>query len=187
MSRLAAEPAPDSGRWERWRAAIYRTDLLELPQKLNGLAEQIDYRLLPGTDSEHVRALVTNLFDVALRIKELGDARERVGSDPRLEQVVDDLRAWRLLAQQQFRAWADDPSAALGSGADAAGQLSARLARMEANIETARAGAGAEPLRVDYESFYRYLGGFRGLSEAAISYAGLASAVDWKPWQEARF
>ena len=40
---------------------------------------------------------------------------------------------------------------------------------------------------MDYEKLYRYLGGFRGLSEDAIGYAGLAAAVDWEPWREARF
>ena len=40
---------------------------------------------------------------------------------------------------------------------------------------------------MDYAGFYRYLGGFRGLSEAAIGYAGVAAAVDWEPWREARF
>jgi len=135
-----------------------------------------------------VRALVTNLLSLTLRIKELVDARQHLRPDPRLEQVVEDLRAWRLGTQQQFRLWAVDPSAALDPDVDMSERLTARLARMEANIDEARARrAGPEDFRVDYERFYRYLGGFRGLSEAAIGYAGLAAAVHWEPWREARF
>ena len=185
MSRLAPERDWGKGFVGRWRSIWYRNDLLELPVKLAAWSERIDYRLLPGTTPEHVRALVTNLLSLTLRIKELVDARQHLRPDPRLEQVVEDLRNWRLLAQQQFRLWAVDPSAALDPDADMSERLTAGLARMEANIDEAR--AGQEGLRVDYEAFYRYLGGFRGLSEAAIGYAGLAAAVNWAPWQEARF
>ncbi len=171
----------------RWRSAWYRNDLLELTQKLAALAEQIDYRLLPGTTPEQVRTLASHLLTLTLRIKELGDAREHVTPDPRLEQVVEDMRSWRLLAQQQFRLWAADPSASLRPDADMSERLTARLGRIEANLEEARARIGPEGLRVDYEAFYRYLGGFRGLSEAAIRYAGVAAAVAWEPWREARF
>ena len=35
--------------------------------------------------------------------------------------------------------------------------------------------------------FYRLLGGFRGVSEAAVAYAGVAGKVDWGEWREERF
>ena len=105
----------------------------------------------------------------------------------RPERVLEDLRDWRLLAQQQFRLWAADPSAALDPDADMSERLHARLARMEANIDAARARTAEEGFPVDYEKLYRYLGGLRGLSEAAIGYAGVAAAVSWEPWREARF
>jgi hypothetical protein len=41
--------------------------------------------------------------------------------------------------------------------------------------------------RVDHDRFYRYLGAFRGLSEAAIGHARVASGVYWDVWREARF
>jgi uncharacterized membrane protein YccC len=187
MSRLAPERDQRRGFAERWTSAWHQNDLLELPQKLVGLAEQIDYRLLPGTTAEQVRALVTSLFSLTLRIKELADAREQVEPDPRLEQVVDDLRDWRLRAQQQFRLWAAHPAAALELRDDLSARLHARLARIETHLDEARVHAGEQGFHVDYEKLYRYLGGFRGLSEDTIGYAGAAAAVDWEPWREARF
>ena len=187
MSRLAPERGRRKGFSERWRGAWVRNDLLELPEKLALLADRIDYRLLPGTTPEQVRLLVTNLLNMTLRIKDLADAREHMRPDPRLEQVVADLGEWRLVVQRQFRLWAADPAAALHGDAEMSERLHARLARMEANIEEARTRAREGGFRVDYEKLYRYLGGFRGLSEAAIGYAGVAAAVDWDPWREARF
>ena len=172
---------------ERWRDAWVRDDLLELPTKLAALVDRIDYRLLPGTTQEQAWSLARNLLDLSLRIKELLDARGQLRPDPRLEQVARDLRDWRLAAEQQFRRWATDPSATLDSAADISERLHARLARMEASIQAAREQAGGQGFQVDYEKLYRYLGGFRGLSEAAIGYAAVAAAVDWEPWREARF
>jgi len=185
MSGLA--PRQTQGRRERFWASLVRNDLLELPGKLATLAERIDYRALPGTQPEQVRELGGNLLLLALRIQELLEARERLDADPRLEQVVADLRSWRLVAQQQLRLWARDPSAALAPDVDLAKGLTARLLAIEDDIEEARTLAGLADFRVDPKSFYRYLGAFRGLSEAAIGHARVASRVSWDPWREARF
>jgi hypothetical protein len=39
----------------------------------------------------------------------------------------------------------------------------------------------------DGENFYRLLGAYRGVSEAAVAYAGVSGAIDWMPWYEERF
>ena len=39
----------------------------------------------------------------------------------------------------------------------------------------------------DYENFYRYLGAFRGLSEAAVFYLQNAQGINWAQWEEERF
>jgi hypothetical protein len=185
MARLA--PEQEVGLLQRWRSTLYRNDLLELPVKLASLGERIDYRALPGTQPEQVRELSANLFLLALRIHELLDAREGLDADPRLERVVADLRAWRLLAQQQLKLWAADPSAALAPDTDLSKRLTARLGDIEAHIEEARTSTGMAGFRVDHDRFYRYLGAFRGLSEAAIGHARVASGVYWDVWREARF
>ncbi len=187
MSRLAPDGDRTSGFAGRVRRQVYRGDLLAIAQKLLVLADRIDYRLLPGTRPEHVRALGANLLSLSLRIGELLEAREHVEPDPRLEEVVTELREWRLLAQRQFRLWADDPAAALDPGADLGERLHARLARIEDALEQGRGRAAGQGPPLDYPALYRYLGGFRGLSEAAIGYAGVSTSVDWDPWREARF
>ncbi len=53
-----------------------------------------------------------------------------------------------------------------------AGDLPARLAKLETRIDEAFARIGEGELSTeDYENFYRRLGNYRGLSEAAIHYA----------------
>lgn len=188
---LLSQLAPDSdlprGLLARWRSLWFRNDLLELPQKLEMLADRIDFRLLPGSSPAQVRGVVTQLLALTMRVKELVEARESVEPDPRLEEVVAELREWRLLAQHQFRLWADDPSAALAPSADMSERLHRRLAGIEADLEGARERAGDLGFGGDYEPLHRYLGAFRGLSEAGIEYSRLAGNIDWARWQEARF
>ena len=75
---------------------------------------------------------------------------------------------------------------ALGPSADVSERLHTRLARMGEALDRARAD-DVEGTRIDYEKLYRYLGGFRGLSEAGIAYATVSGTVDWEAWREARF
>ncbi|MDH3966565.1 MAG: hypothetical protein OEU56_06020, partial [Rhodospirillales bacterium] len=67
-------------------------------------------------------------------------------------------------------------------------RLAARMARLDARMEETQrqAEAGALSER-DYENFFRYLGGLRGLSETGIGFIRLAETVDWARWREARF
>ncbi len=42
--------------------------------------------------------------------------------------VLDDVRAWRLLAETQFQRWADDPAGEVEPGVAMQDRLTARLA-----------------------------------------------------------
>ena len=172
----------------RWRTALFRNDLLELPGKLDGYGRQIDYRAFPENTPEQVHALVIGVYALAYRIKDLIEAREYPQADLVARHVLDDVRAWRQVFEERFQRRAEDPTAQIEPAADVRDRLEARLARMEATIKDAFRQAGDEEIgRDDYQNFYRLLGCYRGLSEAAIGYAQLAEGIDWTRWHEARF
>ncbi len=188
MSRLALDRDDQKGLATRWKMALYRNDLLEIPMKLAGVGQRIDYRALPDTTPEQVQALTTSLQALAWRIKELADAREAPLADLLVQAVLEDVRAWRLIVQEQLRIWADNPTLAVEPGVDNRDRLTTRITKLEAQIgETLRLADEAKLSEGDYESFYRLLGAFRGLSESGIEYARLAEEVNWAQWQEARF
>jgi uncharacterized membrane protein YccC len=188
VSRLAVDREQSRSLADRWKARVYRDDLLELPVKLTTLAHEIDYRALPGTRPESVLALVASLHALALRLRDVVETRGDVKDDLLLREVRGDLNAWRQIAQDQFRLWARDPSADLDAGEEAGSRLAARLTRMEARLDAAYQLPGVQDLPAEErESFYRLLGGSRGFSEATIGYARLARGIDWTRWREARF
>ena len=67
-------------------------------------------------------------------------------------------------------------------------QLAARIEALEKRIGEARSRFDPSALsQAQYEGLYRSVGALRALSEAGVTYAALASGIDWRPWKEARF
>ena len=188
MARMALDWEQKKGLAGRWKTVLYRNRLLELPAKLVALGPQIDYRTFPDNTQEQVQALVTSLQALALRIKELVEARGQPQAEQLVRELIDDVHAWRMLVEKQFQLWADNQAQSVEPGVDPGDRLKALLAKMEAHMDKAFTLVSEGQLSdADYENFYRLLGSYRGLSEAAIDYAQLADGINWAPWQEARF
>jgi uncharacterized membrane protein YccC len=188
LSRLALDRDEQKGLPIHWRMVLYRNDLLEIPAKLTVLGQRIDYGMLSGQKPEQVQALVTSLEAIAYRIKELGDVRELPQADLLVTAVLDDLRAWRLIAQEQLRLWADGPALAASQGAEIRDRLLVKISRLEAQMgETLRRTKKEQVSEGELENFYRILGAFKGLSESGIEYSRAAEGIDWAIWKEERF
>jgi uncharacterized membrane protein YccC len=188
MARLALDWERRKGLLGRWKTTLYRNDLLELPEKLAVWGQHIDYRTFPDNTPKQVEALVTNLQALAYRIKELIEARQYLQADLLVRELSDDLRAWRILVENRFQLWADNPTMAVELGGQVQERLTARLAKFETRLDETFRLVGEDDLRdEEYENAYRLLGGFRGLSEAMIAYARLADGMNWAQWREERF
>jgi hypothetical protein len=188
ISRLALDWDEKKGIVDRWKTVLYRANLLELPYKLDQWGGKIDTRMFPDNNPEQVQKLVTSLHAFALRIKELAETRDLAQADLLVRELLDDLRAWRLIVQEHLRHWADDPATAVYSSVEMRARLMRRLDKLEARLdETFRLVGEGKLGAQDHENLYRLLGSFRGLSEAGIGYAQLAEKINWRKWQEARF
>ena len=188
LSRVALDRDEHRGLVKRWQMVIYRNDLLEIPAKLAVMGQRFDYKLLSGQTPEQVQTLVNGLQAIAYWIKELVEVRELPQADLLVAAALEDLRAWRLTAQELLRLWADDPALAALQSAEIRDRLVARISRLEAqigetfcNVEEGNLSEG------EFENFYRILGAFKGLSESGIEYSQIAQGIDWALWKEARF
>jgi hypothetical protein len=171
MARLG----PD---WERgkqhWLLSGYLNDLLGLPQKLAMTAKFIDYRMFPQNKPEAVQALNTNIEVIALKISMLVEARGSFKVEQLGRPLQADFRSWRTALEALFQRWAANPIA------EPADDLQQRLTTFETRIAQTFAAAGEGQVSdEDYENFYRLLGSYRGLSEAAVGYARLAHGFKW--------
>jgi len=88
--------------------------------------------------------------------------------------------------QEIFQSLAEDPAAVNQKALQS--RLDRKLAQLEVRIKEAlnKADEGQINNR-ESENFYRLLGAYRGVTEAAVAFAGVSGRIDWKPWYEERF
>jgi uncharacterized membrane protein YccC len=188
LSRMALDWEQTKGATGRWKTMLYRNDLWEIPAKLRAVGPQIDHRQFPDNTPEQVQALVNSLSALTFRIMELGELRERPQAKLLVQELLGDVRAWRLAIQEQIRLWADDPEAAARQQVDIQQRVTNRLASLETRIEETFGKAGDGELSdQDRENFYQLLGAWRGLSEAGVNFVHIANGINWAQWREARF
>ena len=171
MARLG----PD---WERgkqhWLLSGYLNDLSGLPPKLAMTAKFIDYRTFPQNKPEAVQALNATIEVIAIKLSMLVEAHGSFQVEQLGRPLQEDLRSWRTALVALFQGWADNPTAA------PADDLQERLTTFETRIAQTFAAAGGRQVNDETcENFYRLLGSYRGLSEAAVDYARLAHGFNW--------
>jgi uncharacterized membrane protein YccC len=186
LSRMDLDWEKKAGIVERLRLKLYQNDILGLGQKLSVAGGQIDQQLFPANTSEQVQRLVNSLGALALRLKDLVDAREYQQARLLMQKLLDDVKAWRIAIEALFKNWSADPTYEPDS--DLQNQLAAKLKGMEIRINQTLSQAEKGELREeDYKNFYHLIGSFRGLSESVVEHAKLSAGINWGEWKEARF
>jgi uncharacterized membrane protein YccC len=169
--------------WERLR---YRNDLLAIPDQLGTWGAMVDQRKYVGGSPGQLSMLATRLHMLGHRLQELFEARRNPQAQFLVDELSEDIRDWRLKMQELFQSLAEDPAAVNPEALQS--RLDRKLAQLEGRIKEAlnKAGEGQINNR-ERENFYRLLGAYRGVTEAAVVYAGVAVRIDWVPWYEERF
>jgi hypothetical protein len=186
LSTMRWDPGRSPTRLDRWRNAFHRQELVSLPQKLGAWARFIDTKVLPGTTPNKVQALVTGVQSLTYRMQELLEARANPHAELIVQELLKDIRAWRLRVQEAFQRLSEDPAS--GDTQRARAILAEIVERLEARVEETLNKASEGQLSAqEREHFYRLLGAFRGLSETLIGYTVTTAAIDWARWREARF
>lgn len=186
MLRSRLDPASTSGL-ERWRIAFHQRQLRSLPAKLAAWSSAIDRTLFPDNTAEQVQGLVTSAQTLVYRLDQFLDLdADAVRQEEILgRELRDDIDLWHTSLEATFDRWARNPDAE--PVALLRQRLEAGLLRLEQRIKEVLNRAGSDVSREEEEKFFRLLGGYRGISEAALAYAGAAQVINWPHWREERF
>jgi uncharacterized membrane protein YccC len=172
------------GWWERLRRS--RNDFLAIPDQLGTWGAMVEQRKYVGGSPEQLPLLATRLHMLGHRLQELLEARRNPQAQFLVDELSEDIRVWRFKMQEIFQLLAEDPAAVNQEALQS--KLDRRVEQLEVRIKEAlnKADEGQISDR-DSENFYHLIGAYRGVSEAAVAYAGVSGAIDWKPWYEERF
>jgi uncharacterized membrane protein YccC len=186
MSTMHWDPQRPVTQLDRWRDAFHAREVSTLPRKLGTWGPHIDTKALSGTSPQQVQAVVTSLQGLTYRMQELLEERGNPQAQFLVQELQEDVRAWRLRVQEILKRLSGDPAA--GERETFRTRLDRILFHLEERIKGAldKAPEGLFSDR-DGENFYRLLGAYRGVSEALVNYAGSADTIDWAQWYEERF
>jgi uncharacterized membrane protein YccC len=170
---------------EQWRIAFHRRQLCSMPAKLGAWGKAIDLNSFPGNTPEQVQAMVASIQALVYRIEQILETGLVYREKPISLELREDLKIWHRGIETTFDRWSrapeTEPVAALKL------RLEAALRLLEQRIKEVISRDGGEVSRQEEEDFFRLLGGYRGISEAALAYAGAAQAITWDHWREERF
>jgi hypothetical protein len=184
MSRKASGAETVSGR-ERWRIGFHQRQLRSLPAKLAAWGQAIDPKLLPDIRPEQFQALVASVQTLVYRLEQFLETDPVYRAKPLSPELRQNVKTWQAAIENIFGAWARKPEAE--PVALLRQRLETGLTRLGNQVKEVVNRAGGELSREEGENFFRVLGGYRGISEATLAYAGAAQAIDWTPWREERF
>jgi uncharacterized membrane protein YccC len=184
MSRKVPEPGRVSAL-ERWRMAFHQDQLRSLPSKLAAWSTAIDRKHFPDNTPEQIQTLVTSVQALVYRLEQFLEAGSVPRAEPLSRDLRDDIMTWHVGIETIFGRWARNPEAE--PVAALRQRLETGFIRLEERIEEVVNRAGGDLTREEGESFFRLLGGYRGVSEAALAYAGAAQSIHWSHWREERF
>ncbi len=185
---LMSRSEPESGRasvLDRWRIAYHERQLRSLPAKLGAWGHAVDRKILSENTPEQIQTLATGVQTLVYRIQQLLDAGAVRQVEPLRTELLDDIKTWHLGLEATFGRWSKTPEAEPVAPLEQ--RLDAGVARLEQRIEEVLNRAGAKVTGEEGERFFRLLGGYRGVSEAALAYANAAQLINWSQWREERF
>jgi uncharacterized membrane protein YccC len=186
LSAVARETGGKTSALAQWKIAFYRHEMKSLPGKIGVWSKAIDQSKFSGNQPDQVQSLVTTLQGLMYRIEYLLEARETGQADALARGMKQSVHAWRERIESIFVKWSDNPG--IEPAVDLEQRLAAVLSVLEQRIDATIEQADRENLSAeDGENFYRLLGAYRGVSEAAVAYAGNAANIDWADWGEEKF
>ncbi len=182
MSTMRWNPQQRVTWLDRWRKNFHTREVSTLPRKLENWAPHINTAI----SQQQVQTIVTNLQALSYRMQELLDERGNPQAQFLVQELLADIRAWRIRVQETFQRLAEDPSAGKRKAfrtrlIEIMGHLDERI---QGKVDKAADGQFNDR---DGENFYRLLGAYRGVSEALGDCIESTGVIDLASWHEERF
>ena len=182
MSTMRWNPQQRVTQLDRWRKNFHAREVSTLPRKLEKWAPHINTAI----SQQQMQTILTNLQVLSYRMQELLDERDNPQAQFLMQELLADVRAWRLRVQVTFQRLAENPTAGKRKAFQI--KLTEIMGRLDKHIQSTvdKATDGQFNDR-DGENLYRLLGAYRGVSEALGDCIESTGVIDLPRWRESRF
>lgn len=170
---------------ERWRIAFHQRQLRSFPAKLAAWGNAVDCNLFRDNTPEQAQSLVISAQTLIYRLEQFLEASQVEQKKTLSRGFRDEINLWHSGLETIFDRWSKNPEAE--PVAALRQRLDAGLQHLEQRIKAILDQTESHVSREEGEQFFRLLGCYRGISEAALAYAGAAQTINWSNWREERF
>lgn len=183
ISKVDSKPEHNPSLLERWKKDFYRYEMLTLPRKIETIGNTINTKLFPEDSSQQVKLITINLEALVYRFIELSDVEVGQNEKVLTLKLKESFRDWREMIGKIHKEWSIKPDVELTD------RLKNELRIKVKYITDKLIEKDDDSLlsETNAESFYRILGGVRGVTHATISYAGTTGTLSWEKWREEVF
>lgn len=168
----------------RYKKAFHLYELQTLPAKIKAWGKAIDKDLFPNTDFNEIEELSDSLDLFNVRMEILLEAKNNA---PENDDSVfyQTLAEWREHLLKTFDCWDNIPEEKIRTNT---GELVQNgLTVIENKLKTILIKNEQTINKEEAIQFYYLLGGYRGVTEATLSFIQVADKMNWKQWKEERF
>lgn len=155
-----------------------------MPAKIKAWGKAIDKDLFPNTDFNEIEELSDSLDLFNVRMEILLEAKNNA---PENDDNVfyETLAEWREHLLKTFDCWDNIPEEKIRTNT---GELVQNgLTVIENKLKTILIKNEQTINKEEAIQFYYLLGGYRGVTEATLSFIQVADKMNWKQWKEERF
>ena len=169
---------------QKYKTAFYQHELATLPAKINAWGKSIDKKQFPNTDDQQIDELVKTLQVFVVRMETLFEANSNNRGNSLIE-LSETITGWRQKLVMTFDSWENLTKKKIKS--HAAGLVMKMMDELEEKLKVLEAKYKSSINEEEGIQFYHLLGGYRGVTEATLSFVQVADKLDWKQWKEERF
>ena len=169
---------------QKYKTAFYQHELVSLPAKIKAWGKSIDKKQFPNTDDQQIDEIVNTLQVMVVRMETLIDANSNSHGSS-VTQLNDTIMVWRQRLGKTFDSWDNLTKKKIKS--NAAELVLKMMDELEEKLKVIEAKNKNRINEEEGIQFYHLLGGYRGVTDATLSFVKVADQLDWKQWKEERF
>ena len=168
----------------QYKKAFYLYELQTLPAKIKAWGKAVDKDLFPNTDFDEIEELGNSLDLFNVRMEVLLEAKNNTHEhdDSVFYELLED---WRKQLEKAFDHWDNLPEQKIKTNSSELVQNG--LLVLENKLKTVLIKNEKTINEEEALQFYHLLGGYRGVTEATLSFINVADKLNWKQWREERF
>lgn len=182
--QLNGKQVSTNSLFQNYKTNFHLHELNTLPLKIKAWGKAIDKNLFPNTDYQKINEMVNSLDVLVIRMETLMEVNnESQGNE--IVELSKTISDWRKRLINAFDGWDDLIEEEIASNSSE--KVQHWMNDLEEKLEVIEQKNREKINEAEGIQFYHILGGYRGVTEATLSFVNIADQLDWKHWKEERF